>query len=288
MTEASRPGHTGRIAAGVAAILLLAWAGPRAEADKYQAYAVRFATLAAAPLSADTPNADPGRRADVAMAFWVLKGADGRVALVDTGFHRPADLARAHVTDFVSPAEALVPLGIHPDDVTDIFLTDMNWDHAGGVDLFASAQVWVQKDEYEYSAGEAWQNGRPHAGIDADDVLAIVARNVRGRVTFLGGTDDTSISGIEFHRTGARPRGSQWVTAQTPHGVVVLAADAAPFYGSLDVPQPIGKALDLRPDLRDAIEMRSLAGAPRLVVPGRDPAVFLRFPAVSGRIVRIE
>jgi hypothetical protein len=34
--------------------------------------------------------------------------------------------------------------------------------------------------------------------------------------------------------------------------------------------------------------MRSLAGEPRLLVPGHDPAVFARFPRVSDRIVRIE
>lgn len=280
--------HAGRIAALVAAVAVVATAGPRAEADKYQAYAVRFATLAGASLSSYVPDAAPDRRVDVAFAFWVLKGADGRVVLVDTGFHRPAALARAHADNVVSPIDAIAPLGIHPDDVTDIFLTDMNWDHAGGVNLFPSARVWVQKDEYDYCAGDAWQNGRPHTGVDADDVVAVVARNVRERVTFLRGDDDTSISGIEFHRNGARPRAAQWITAQTPHGVVVLAADAAPFYESLDVPQSIAKTLDARPDLRAAIEMRSLAARPELVVPGRDLAVFSRFPAVSGAIVRIE
>ena len=281
-------GRTVRVLGAVAAILVLSARGPRAEADKYEAYAVRFATRAGAPASAFVPGAAPDRRVDVAFAFWVLKGADGRVVLVDSGFHRPSALARADATDVVSPAEAIAPLGIHPGDVTDIFLTDMNWDHAGGVDLFPSARVWVQKDEYDYCAGEAWQNGRPHGGVDADDVVAVVERNVRERVTFLSGDDDTSISGIEFHRTGARPRAAQWITAQTPHGVVVLAADAAPLYESLDVPQGVAKALDTRPDLRAAIEMRSLAARPGLVVPGRDAAVFSRFPAVSGGIVRIE
>lgn len=278
----------GPLAAGVAAIALVATAGPRAEADKYQAYAVRLATLAGAALSAYVPDAAPDRRVDVAFAFWLLEGADGRVVLVDTGFHRPAALVRARSTDAVSPVEAIAPLGIRPGDVTDILLTDMNWDHAGGVDLFPSARVWVQKDEYDYCAGDAWQNGRPHAGIEADDIVAVVARNVRERVTFLRGDDDTSISGIEFHRTGARPRPAQWITARTPHGVVVLAADAAPLYESLDVPSSVAQTLDTRPDLRAAVEMRSLAARPGLVVPGRDLAVFSRFPAVAGGIVRIE
>ena len=272
----------------VAAMALVAGALPRAEADKYQVFAVRFATFSGASERGGVRGAPPDCRVDAAFAFWVLKGADGRVVLVDTGFHRRAALARAHAADFVSPASAIAPLGIRPDQVTDIFLTDMNWDHAGGVDLFPSARIWVQRDEYDYCAGDAWQNGQPHDGLDADDALAVAARNVQERVTFLRGDDDTSISGIEFHRTGARPRGAQWITAQTPHGVVVLAADAAPFYDTLDVPAGVAKALDAHPELRAAIEMRSLAARPELVVPGRDPAVFSRFPAVAGGVVRIE
>jgi len=34
--------------------------------------------------------------------------------------------------------------------------------------------------------------------------------------------------------------------------------------------------------------MKSLAGEAHLLVPGHDPAVFMRFPKVAERIVRIE
>ena len=38
---------------------------------------------------------------------------------------------------------------------------------AGGIGLFPKARVWVQKDEYDYYTGEAWQSARTHGGIDA-------------------------------------------------------------------------------------------------------------------------
>ena len=59
-------------------------------------------------------------------------------------------------------ANVIAPLGLEPYDVTDLLLSYMHWDHAGGIGLFPNARVWVQK-------------------IDADDVLEIVRRNTEGK-----------------------------------------------------------------------------------------------------------
>ena len=97
-----------------------------AEADKYEIYAVRFATLANFPVSSLIAGADRARRMDIAMMIWVLKGADGRIALVDSGFHRDRYFSQFAVRDFVSPSDALTPLALKPTDVTDIFLSHMH------------------------------------------------------------------------------------------------------------------------------------------------------------------
>ena len=34
----------------------------------------------------------------------------------------------------------------------------MHWDHAGGIDLFPDARIWIQKDEYDYYTSDAWQS----------------------------------------------------------------------------------------------------------------------------------
>src|SRR5207249_3216535 len=174
----------------------------RGEPDKYDVYAVRFATIANFPVSSLVAGADRSRRIDIAMMLWVLKGADGRGALVDSGFHRDRYFQQFSVKEFVSPADAIAPLGIKPGDVTDVFLSHMHWDHAGGIDLFPSARVWVQKDEYEYYTGSAWQARNTHGGIDADDVLEIVKRNTLGRVTLVHGEDAVAVSGVAVHVGG--------------------------------------------------------------------------------------
>ena len=270
-------------------LLVFAWCAiVRGEADKYEIYAVRYATLADFPVASLVAGAERERRLDIAMMIWVLKGADGRVALFDSGFHREQYFRQFAVKDYLAPPDAIAPLGVKPSDVTDIFLSHMHWDHAGGIDLFPSARVWIQKEEYDYYTGDAWQSRTTHGGIDPDDVLEIVKRNTRGKVSFVRGDDDTSLSGILFGAGGKHTWASQFVGVRTPKGVVVLASDNVYLYENLDAHLAIAQTLDAAANLRTQDRMRSIAGEARLVVPGHDPAVFTRFPRVTERIVRIE
>jgi glyoxylase-like metal-dependent hydrolase (beta-lactamase superfamily II) len=286
--------RTGQVGQAARALMLLACAlsvaAPRvgAEADKYDVYAVRFATLADFHVSSLVAGADRSRRVDIAMMMWVLKGADGRVALVDSGFHRDQYFRQFTVRDFVKPSEAIAPLGLGPENVTDIFLTHMHWDHAGGIDLFPAARIWIQKDEYDYYTSEAWQSPRTHGGIDPDDVLELVRRNTQGKVSFVRGDDETSLSGILFGIGGKHTWQSQFVAVQTRTKTAVLASDNMYLYENLDAHAPIAQTLDAASNLRTQDRMRSLASEPRLLVPGHDAAVFERFAHVADRIVRIE
>lgn len=272
----------------VSLAVLLAIVGLRAQSVVYEIYAVRYATIANFPVSGLVAGADRSRRMDIAMMIWVLKGADGRVALVDSGFHRDRYFQQYTIKEFVKPSEAIAALGLKPEDVTDIFLTHMHWDHAGGLDLFPAARVWVQKDEYDYYAGDAWQTRTTHGGIDPEDVLEIVKRNTEGKVTLVHGDDATSIPGIAFGVGGRHTWQSQFVAAQTRGGTVVLASDNVYLYENLDEHKPIAQTLDTASNLRAQDRMRSLASAPNFVVPGHDPAVFERFPKAAERTVRIQ
>jgi glyoxylase-like metal-dependent hydrolase (beta-lactamase superfamily II) len=272
----------------IAATLVLGLPQVRDEADTYEVYAVRFATLANFPVSSLVAGADRSRRMDIAMMIWVLKGADGRIAIVDSGFHRDRYFRQFTVKDYVKPPDALAPLGITADQVTDIFLSHMHWDHAGGIDLFPSARVWIQKDEYDYYTSDAWQSAGTHGGIDPDDVLEIVKRNTQGKVSFVRGDDDTLLSGVLFGVGGRHTWASQFVSVQTRAHTVVLASDNMYLYENLDAHVAIAQTLDAASNLRTQERMRSIASEPRFLIPGHDPAVFDRFPRVSDRVVRID
>src|SRR6516164_9250402 len=121
------------------------------EPPAYEVYAVRYAKLLDFPVRALVQGAEPGRKLDIAMTLWVLRGPDGRTVLVDAGFYRPQYLREGSgVADYTRPDRALGRLGIKPEEVTDVVVTHMHWDHADGVDLFPKARVWIQKDEYNY------------------------------------------------------------------------------------------------------------------------------------------
>ncbi len=278
--------HTRSIAAIVFGLVLIA--PVRADVDKYEVYAVRYATLAHFPVSSLVAGADRSRRLDIAMMIWVLKGVDGRVAIVDSGFHRDQYFKQFTVKDYVKPSEAIAPLGIKPDQVTDLLLSHMHWDHAGGVDLFPAARVWIQKDEYDYYTSDAWQARTTHGGIDADDVVELVKRNIAGKVSFVRGDDDTSLSGITFGIGGKHTWQSQFVAVQTRAHTVVLASDNMYLYENLDTRTAISQTLDSASNLRTQDRMKGLASTPALLIPGHDPAVFDRFPRVTERIVRID
>nr|ABV58973.1 QlcA [uncultured Acidobacteria bacterium cosmid p2H8] len=221
------------------------------------------------------------------MMVWVLKG-DGRIAIVDSGFHRERYFRQFTVKDYVKPSEAIAPLGINPEDVTDLLVTHMHWDHAGGIGLFPAARVWIQKDEYDYYTGDAWQAAGTHGGIDAEDVVEIVRRNTQGKVSFVRGDDQMSLPGIGFGVGGKHTWASQFVSVRTRQHVVVVASDNMYLYENLEKHLPVAQTLDAASNLRTQDRMRSLASEPRLLVPGHDAAVFDRFPRVSDRIVRIE
>lgn len=61
---------------------------------------------------------------------WVLKRGD-KVILVDTGYDSGEATARGRPIA-MDPREALRPLGISPEAVTDVIVTHLHYDHAGG------------------------------------------------------------------------------------------------------------------------------------------------------------
>jgi glyoxylase-like metal-dependent hydrolase (beta-lactamase superfamily II) len=148
--------------------------------------------------------------------------------------------------------------------------------------------VWIQKDEYDYYTSDAWQARDTHGGIDPDDVVELVKRNIAGKVSFVKGDDGTSFPGVTFNVGGKHTWSSQYVTAQTGNGTVVLASDNMYLYENMDTHKPIAQTLDAASNLRAQERMRALASDVRFVVPGHDAAVFDRFPHVTDRIVQIR
>ena len=262
-------------------------AGQANPAPQYEVYAVRYGTLSDFPVAALIKGADPARKLDIAMTVWLVKG-DGRVVLVDSGFYREQFLKQWKPKYFIKPSEALSELGVKPEDVTDVIISHMHWDHADGMDLFPNARIWLQKDEYVYYTGEAWQRKDTHGGIDKDDVLTAVRLNLEGHVGLVNGDAQEIIPGITCYIGGKHTYQSQYVGVRTKSGTVVLASDNMYLYENLEKHLPIAQTLDADSNLRAQDRMKQIATTPRLIIPGHDPAVFEKFQKAGARAVKIE
>lgn len=251
-------------------------------AQPYEVLAVRYGVLPDFPVSELVQGADPARKLDIAMMVWLIRGG-GRTVLVDSGFYRPQFFKSWKVASYVRPDEAVARAGVEAADVTDVILTHAHWDHADGADLFPKAQVWIQKEEYAYYTGAAWQAGGKHGGIEPEDLAYLLRANTEGRLHLVDG-DAEILPGIRVWTGGRHTWASQYVTANG----IVLASDNLYLYENLDKHLPISQTFDARSNLAAQEKMRTLAKDVRLIVPGHDPAVLTRFPKVAEGVVRIE
>lgn len=255
----------------------------------YEVYAISYGVIPDFPVASLVAGADRSRKMDIQMMVWLLKGPGGRNILVDSGFYREKFFKQWTVKGFIKPSEAVAKIPLNSGEtITDVIITHMHWDHADGIDLFPNARVWIQKDEYAYYAGEAWQGKTTHGGIDPEDVLALVKANTEGRVSFVNGDEQEPIRGIRFYIGGRHTFASQYVAVNTKAGAVVIASDNLYLYENLEKHAPIAQTLDAESNLKAQDRMKQLAASPRLIVPGHDPLVFTKFPTPGNGVAKIE
>lgn len=252
----------------------------------YDVYAIRYATVKDFPLNGLLAGAEAGKRTDLAMMVWLLEGSDGHDVLVDAGFHRQDFLNRWHPADFVPPSEAVERAGVKPEDVSDIIISHIHWDHLDGIDLFPKARIWIQREEFEHHTDSA--GTVKDRAIDAGDAKLLAQAAREGRLKLIDGDGKEIMPGITVYTGGKHTFASQFAAVRTTEGTVVVASDNAYLYANLEQHRPIAQTLDSLSNLRAQARMLTLAASPRLIVPGHDPQVFVRFPSPGNGVARIR
>src|SRR5258706_1771150 len=186
----------------VLAMLLHVGAREKPIKPTYEVYAVSYAVIPDFSVAGLVAGADRSRKLDIQMMVWLLKGSNGANVLADSGFYHDKFFKQWKVKNFIKPSEAIAKLALKPEDITDVIITHMHWDHADGIDLFPKARIWIQQDEYAYYTGEAWQPGGSHGGIDSEDVLALVKANTEGRGRLVKCDDQEPIDCIRVYTGG--------------------------------------------------------------------------------------
>ena len=101
----------------------------------------------------------------------------------------------------------------------------------------------------------------------------------QGRLQLIDGDDQEIRPGIRVYTGGKHTFASQYVGVRLASGMAIVASDNAYLYENLERHRPIGQTLDSLSNLAAQQRMLDMASRPELVVPGHDPAVFVRFGA---------
>jgi glyoxylase-like metal-dependent hydrolase (beta-lactamase superfamily II) len=276
------------------AVLLLSSLAPpklRAGDAAVPDYTIQAVKYADAPdnLSSMVMGA-PKQKITLAMVVWLIRGG-GRNILFDSGYHRDTFQKYFPSTNYLRPDEAVKLAGVQPDEITDIVISHAHWDHLGGIDLFPKATVWIQKDEYRYYTGEAWQPGGHHGGIDPADIQELVKLNTEGRVRFVDGDNVEIFPGIRAYTGGHHTYASQYLRVEG-NPPFVLASDNCYLY--LNLAEHKASATftkDFWPaNIENQARMIQLAGgSPDRVIPGHDAEQFRKYrTSANGRIAKIK
>jgi glyoxylase-like metal-dependent hydrolase (beta-lactamase superfamily II) len=268
--------------AAVAVIFLGASSKP-----EYSIQAIRYATLRSEPISNFVIGTPKGPTVDAAFVFWLIRGG-GRNILFDSGFHRGHWFKEENISDYLRPDNALRLAGLAPEEITDVVISHAHWDHVGGIDLFPKATVWIQKEEFRYYTGDAWQPDGHHGGIDPDDIQQLVRLNTEGRLRLVDGDNIEIIPGIRAYTGSRHTYASQYLQIEG-NPSFVLASDNVYLYRNLAEHKPSATFSDADhpANLKQQERMTQLAGSADRVVPGHDPLQFQKFPT-EGRVAKIK
>lgn len=221
--------------------------------------------------------------------IWVVRNHE-RLILVDIGFDTKMTAMRNR-TLLRPPREALALLGIKSEEVCEIVITHMHNDHVGTFSDFPKAHFHLQDEEMSFVTGRHMRHDSLKRAYEVEHVVGVVRMVFNGKVDFHRG-DDEIAPGVSIHHIGGHTAGLQSVRVHTKRGWVVLASDATHYYEHMEKGRCFPVTFHLGQVLEGYNTLRRLAESPRHIIPGHDPLVMKRYPAISpeleGIAVRLD
>jgi glyoxylase-like metal-dependent hydrolase (beta-lactamase superfamily II) len=249
----------------------------------YEIYALRYATMSPRTphLNYLLPDPHETTAQDLDYFVWLIRGG-GRDVLVDTGFNaEEAKLRSRKLT--LNPVEALARFDVNADDIRDVVVTHLHYDHAGNLDRFPNARFHLQDREMSYATGRCMCHGVLRHPFSVEHVTQMVRHVFSERVIFHSGEGEVA-PGVTLHRVGGHSDGLQVVRVETARGPVVLASDASHYYANMHRRSPFPILYNLGDMYEGWDIVARLAGHPDRVIPGHDPIVTEIYPRASDKV----
>lgn len=189
----------------------------------------------------------------IGLAARVLYLCDGtRRVLIDAGLGGKFGLREVEMYEISSPPGEELPF--HWDELTDIVLTHLHFDHAGGITVgegagedarltAPQARIHIQRRNWEIAQAPG---PRERSSYLAENVLPLR----RARLETLEGEAEP-LPGVFVHRSDGHTQGMQWVTVGKGRETIAFPADLIPTASHLHLPFVMGYDMCVETLLRE-------------------------------------
>lgn len=192
---------------------------------------------------------DEANRVRLATRNLLLESASKKI-IIDTGMGNKWDekmKAIYAVDEKLSMNSALGEKGLKPKDITDVILTHLHFDHAGGSTIlnegrleptFPNANYYVQKQNYDWAIRPS---DRDKGSYIKDNFIPLFEEGVLNFIIGNAELDDE----IEFFVINGHTFGQQMVKISDGNNIFLFCADLMPFVSHIPLPYIMG--YDLQP-----------------------------------------
>lgn len=203
-----------------------------------------------------TNPADANNLIDIAARSLLIKNGD-RLVLVDTGMgNKQSDKFFSYYNRWgnFNLDRSLKEHGFHRDDITDIFLTHLHFDHCGGViqwnkdrtgyePAFKNAKFWTNENHWKWATQP---NPREKASFLTENLIPM---QESGQLHFIEGSDSNfmsnSILGFDIRFVDGHTEKQMLPQFTYQEKTIVFMADLIPTVGHIPLPYVMG--YDTRP-----------------------------------------
>jgi len=186
-------------------------------------------------------------------AMRCLLVSDGnRLVLIDNGIGDKQDarfFSHYYLHGDASLAKSLQQLGVHPTDITDVFLTHLHFDHCGGSVKYGShgqyeltfprATYWTNEDHWNWAT---FPNPREKASFLEENILPLQEHGV---LKYLDLATKSLFPGFDFLTMDGHTDKQMLPKMQYKGHKLVFMADLLPSVGHIPLPYVMG--YDTRP-----------------------------------------
>ncbi len=201
-----------------------------------------------------TNPADSNNLIDMSMRGMLIEDGD-RLLLIDTGFATKQSakfFGYYHLFGNFSLDNSLAKLGFHRDDITDVFLTHLHFDHCGGAihynahgtlePAFKNARFWSHQNHWDWAMKP---DLREKASFLSENILPI---HESGQLELLTETEkqlEKITLGFDILLMDGHTEKQMLPMIRYQGKTIVFAADLIPTVGHLPIPYVMG--YDTRP-----------------------------------------